>query len=178
MVSKVVWKNNPNNSHSIDLLLTLLFLTFNVYLSLTSIVVKSDYPSFVTHSSNPKALTIGYGVVKPNVSFVIDYFSFFTFGELDWIDCLASSLSDGDVSSTITCVTNIIVFPNKGSNIWYLDDGLKMIFNHFHVLGFSACCDWSDYFFHFLSILFMILPFSVVWSILLFLISTSIHHRF
>jgi hypothetical protein len=60
---------------------------------------------------------------------------------LDWIDCLASSLGDRNVSSMDTCVTNIIVFSNKGSNVWYLDDGLKMIFNHFHILGFSACCD-------------------------------------
>jgi hypothetical protein len=51
-------------------------------MSLTSIVARSDHPSFVTHSRDPKALTIGYGVVKPKVSFVIDYFSFFTFGEL------------------------------------------------------------------------------------------------
>jgi len=53
----------------------------------------------ITHSSDPKALTLGYGVVKPNVSAMIEFFRFSHL--VNPIELIVSffSLGDKDISS-------------------------------------------------------------------------------
>lgn len=73
-VWKGFWENNPSKSRSTSLLLSLLLPTFSVCLPPTFFWNISSFP--ITHSSDPKALTLGYGVVKPNVSALIEFFRF------------------------------------------------------------------------------------------------------
>ncbi len=58
----------------------------------------------------------GFDVVKPNISILIDNFSFFVFGEPNWIDYLVLSLGEFDVFSIATCIVNSVISSIKGLN--------------------------------------------------------------
>jgi hypothetical protein len=63
----------------------------------------------VTHLRKPKILIIGSNVVKLNASTIGNCFSFPTFNELDWVDCLVSLLSDQDDYSIPSTIVYIVV---------------------------------------------------------------------
>jgi len=174
-VCKGFWENNPNKSHSTSSLLSLLlplamFACHQLFLGICHLFS-------ITHSSDLEALTLGYGVVKPNVLAMIECFLFFTFSEPNWVNCFF--LSHGDKTflqfSCLCCW--YYSFSNKGSRIW--DDKLKMVLNPFHLkkllkywdkiiasLVSFWFCSWF-YLFHSSNL------FCFSWSLFLFIIGSK-----
>ncbi len=85
----------------------------------------------ITHWSDLGALTLGYGVVKPNVSAMIECFSFFTFSNPIELIVFFFHLAIKTFLQFSCLCCWYHSFSNKGSRIW--DDKLKMVFNPFHL---------------------------------------------